>query len=213
MDDSESRGFEEPPAADATAIERDERLAERTEHSAVVEAVDDLPSTGLLSFYDRLRERILDGVERRGGNLGAQVADVLLVVPDVFMLLVRLSLDREVPKSTRALLASSLAYFVLPVDLLPEAIVGPAGYVDDLVLALTVLSHAFGDELEPWTDKYWSGSKRLRFVVRDVLDSAKGLLGNRIYDRIGDLLAKKGIDLERTARRGGDDLDPEPYGA
>ena len=82
---------------------------------------DDLPSTGLLSFYDRLRERVVVAVERRGGRLGSGAAEVLLLAPDVFMLLARLSLDREVPKTARALVASTLAYFILPVDMLPEA--------------------------------------------------------------------------------------------
>ena len=87
-------------------------------------AEDTLPSTGLLSFYDRLRERILRAVERRGGRLGGAVAETLLLAPDVFMLLARLSLDKEVPKETRVLVSGALAYFLLPVDLLPEMVVG-----------------------------------------------------------------------------------------
>ena len=48
----------------------------------------------------------------------------LLLVPDVFILLVRLALDKDVPGSARAMIGGALAYFVLPFDLLPEAILG-----------------------------------------------------------------------------------------
>lgn len=159
-------------------------------------AADDLPSTGLLSFYDRLRGRIADGVARRGGRFGPGVASALLLVPDVFVLLGRLSLDRDVPRPTRALLASALAYFLLPADLFPELLVGPGGYVDDLVLSLAVLAHAFGADLEPAAARHWSGSERLRVVVADVLGSARALVGASLYDRVAALLRRRGVDLD-----------------
>src|SRR5262245_59645581 len=67
--------------------------------SAIEEEGSDGASSGLLSFYDRLREKILQAVEKRGGRLGEGAVRALLLVPDVFILLVRLSLDREVPGS------------------------------------------------------------------------------------------------------------------
>src|SRR5687768_14301139 len=90
-----------------------ERLA------AHADAAASLRESRLLGFYDRLRERILETVERRGGRLGSASVRALLLVPDIFMLLVRLALDPEVPGGTRALIGGALAYFILPIDLLP----------------------------------------------------------------------------------------------
>ncbi len=160
---------------------------------------DHLPSTGLLSFYDRLRERVIETLERRGGKLGHHASSALLLVPDVFVLMLRLAIDPEVPKATRAALASTLAYFVLPLDLMPEAVIGGAGYLDDLVLALSVLAQTFGKELEPYAEKYWSGPESLRTVLGDVTVSADSLLGSRLYDRLRALLAKRGIVVEESA--------------
>lgn len=157
---------------------------------------DTLPSSGLLSFYDHLRDRIVEGVERRGGAIGSRGVQALLLVPDIFILVARLSLDKDVPRGQRALLASALAYFVLPVDILPEAFVGPAGYVDDLIFSLAVLAQAFGRGLEPHAEKYWSGDQKVRTVLRDVLEAAESLLGHSVYDRLRDLLAKKGVRLD-----------------
>lgn len=160
---------------------------------------DDTPSEGhLLSFYDRLRQRILDAVERRGGRLAPSAVRALLLVPDVFMLLVRLALDKEVPGSARAMIGGALAYFILPIDLLPEALIGAGGFVDDLVLAAAVLTHTFSSDLEPFARKHWSGKEDLRKVLTDVSEAAESLLGVNLYARLRKLLAKRGIGVEEA---------------
>ena len=159
------------------------------------EATDRLPSTGLLSFYDRLRDRVAQTLERRGGKMGNRAASALLLVPDVFILMVRLSLDPEVPKATRAVLASTLAYFVMPFDLMPEGVLGPTGYLDDLILALSVLAQTFGKDLEPHAEKYWNGSQKLRTVMGDILTAGESLLGTSLYGRLKALLAKRGVQI------------------
>ncbi len=161
-------------------------------------AVDDLPSQGLLSFYDRLRDRVVEAAENRDGRVAPRVVEALLFVPDVFMLVLRLSLDRQVPRSARVLLGGALAYFVLPFDLWPEGIVGPVGYTDDLVLALAVLSQTFGRDLEPFAAKYWSGRQPVRKVMSDVLGAAQSLLGSNLYGRLQKLLRRRGVELETT---------------
>src|SRR4030095_9525361 len=77
----------------------DSAKAERDSEEALTSGTD-LPSSGLLSFYDRLRERILHAIEKREGRRGAKMTEgavrALLLVPDVFILLVRLALDKKV---------------------------------------------------------------------------------------------------------------------
>jgi uncharacterized membrane protein YkvA (DUF1232 family) len=153
-------------------------------------------SSGLLSFYDRLREKIVHAVEKRGGRLGEGAARALLLVPDVFMLLVRLSLDRDVPGSARALIGGTLAYFVLPIDLFPEALLGGIGFMDDVVLAAAVLAQAFSGELEPYARKHWSGTEDLRVVLRDLTTTAHSLLGENLYNKIKNLLRRRGVEVE-----------------
>lgn len=157
---------------------------------------DDLPSAGLFSFYDKLRSTISTFLEKKSGRLGPKAVDFFLLIPDVFVLLLRLALDKNVPKESRALIGSALAYFVLPVDLLPEAIVGPTGYTDDLFLAVAVLAQAFGRDLKPFAEKYWSGSKSLQQVFGDVLEAGHGLMGADLHGRLVALLESKGIRLE-----------------
>jgi uncharacterized membrane protein YkvA (DUF1232 family) len=153
-------------------------------------------SRGLLSFYDRLRERMLLAAERQSQRYGKPVIEALLLVPDVFILMVRLVLDPAVPGEARALIGGALAYFLLPLDLFPEALVGAAGFLDDLVLVAAVLSQALGGELEPYANKYWNGDRELRQTLRDITQSAQALLGRDLDRRLKRTLARRGIDIE-----------------
>jgi uncharacterized membrane protein YkvA (DUF1232 family) len=194
---------DELSAAVAEDLENfDAERAEREAEEAFTSTAD-LPSGGLLSFYDRLRERILKAIEkpRRGGKLTEGAVRALLLVPDVFILLARLALDKNVPGSTRALIGGALAYFVLPADLFPEMLLGGVGFLDDLVLATAVLAQAFGGDLEPYARKHWSGSEDLRVVIQDITDAAQALLGQNLYDRLKRLMSRRGIDVDRHSRR------------
>lgn len=195
---------DEISAAVAEDLENfDSAKAERDSEEALERGTDEA-SSGLLSFYDRLRKKILRTIEKREGRRGAKLTEgavrALLLVPDVFMLLVRLALDKEVPGSARAMIGGALAYFILPIDLLPEALLGGAGFIDDLVLATAVLAQAFGGDLEPYARKHWSGSEDLRVVVRDITETAQSLLGQNLYDRLKKLLSRRGIELERKGK-------------
>jgi uncharacterized membrane protein YkvA (DUF1232 family) len=154
------------------------------------------PSKHLLSFYDRLHERVLEVAERLPNRLPEEVLKALLLVPDVFILMVRLMFDRGVPTKTRAIIAGVVAYFISPYDLLPEAILGPVGYLDDLVLAVAVLSQLFTGDLEPYARRHWNGPKDLREVMADINGAAEGLLGRGLYGRLKRLLARHGIELK-----------------
>ena len=187
----------EPPSAVADDLESfDAVQAERDSERAFTSA-EALPKKRLLSFYDRLRERILHAVEKRGGKMSEGAVKALLLVPDVFILLVRLMLDKRVPGSTRAMIGGALAYFILPADLLPEMLLGGAGFMDDLILATAVLSQAFGGELEPYARRHWSGPEDLRVVLRDLSHTAQSLLGQNLYDKLRKLMGRRGIRLDQ----------------
>lgn len=200
MPKKKSDDIDELSAAVAEDFESfDSDRAERDAEEAFA-AGTDLPSSGLLSFYDRLREKILHAIEKREGKRGGKLTEgavrALLLVPDVFILLVRLALDKNVPGSTRAMIGGAIAYFILPIDLLPEALLGGAGFLDDLVLATAVLSQAFGGDLEPYARKHWSGSEDLRVVIRDISETAQSLLGQNLYDRLRRLMSRRGIEVD-----------------
>ncbi|MFC1564354.1 YkvA family protein [candidate division KSB1 bacterium] len=134
-------------------------------------------------FYLKLREKIKKWLESKEGKEN-RWADILMLAPDMFYLLWKLSLDPDVPAKSKAMLAGAVAYFVLPVDLLPEAILGPFGYLDDIALAAYVLNKVVNDTPPELIRKYWAGEHDILMVIKNVLGVADSMLGKGLWKKL-----------------------------
>lgn len=133
-------------------------------------------------FYQALRARITAWLESKGK--GFKHARLLLLAPDLFHLLTRLALDRRIPASEKATLGAALAYFISPLDLLPEALLGPAGYVDDVALAAFVLSRLINAGHGAVAKELWAGDEDLLESVQRVLEVADEMVGSGLWERL-----------------------------
>jgi uncharacterized membrane protein YkvA (DUF1232 family) len=133
-------------------------------------------------FYQALRTRIADWLERKGK--GFKHAQLLLLAPDLFHLLARLLLDRRIPSAEKATLGAALAYFLSPVDVLPEALIGPAGYVDDVALAAFVLSRLINAGHGAVAKELWAGDSDLLESIRRILEVADEMVGSGLWERL-----------------------------
>jgi uncharacterized membrane protein YkvA (DUF1232 family) len=134
-------------------------------------------------FYDRVRTRIQDYLDNKGGMV-EKTAEFLLLAPDMFILLWRLANDGRVSGKNKVLLGSGLAYFIFPFDILPEAFLGPIGYLDDLVFAVYVLNRMLTDTDPAILREHWSGGEDVFDAVRRVLASADQLVGSKVVAQI-----------------------------
>jgi uncharacterized membrane protein YkvA (DUF1232 family) len=193
----------EPPASAADLAGFDAEAAEQQAEAALATGGEELlPHHDLLGFYDRLRTRVLETVERRAGRLPEDVIIALLLAPDIFILLVRLVFDKEVPRRSRLLIGGAIAYWISPFDLLPEAILGPIGYLDDLVVAVAVVSQVFTGDLEPYARKHWTGKQDLKEVLHDINAAARSLLGPAVHGKVKRLLSRHGVSLDGSHKDG-----------
>jgi uncharacterized membrane protein YkvA (DUF1232 family) len=147
----------------------------------------DLSDAKVERFYDKLRRNIVAYVEKKGPKLG-KTKEFLLLVPDVFILLFRLFRDDRVSGKNKALLGTGLAYFIFPFDVIPEGIVGPIGYLDDLVLAVYILNAVLLDTDEAVVREHWSGEDDVLEMIRKVLHAAGQFVSRQFLDRIRRLL-------------------------
>ena len=99
-------------------------------------------------FYLQLRDKVSKWFEGSAEEK-PEYANYILLVPDFFYLLVRLTLDDRIPAIDKAKFAGVIAYFFSPIDFIPEALVGPVGYLDDLVLACHVLNLYINNRTKP----------------------------------------------------------------
>lgn len=140
-------------------------------------------SDGEGDFYQGLRRRIRDRARTREGHSRPWV-ELLFLPPDLFHLLCRLAADPEVPRGAKVRVAVVLAYFISPVDLLPEAFLGPIGYLDDVALTAYVL-HGLVDGIPPEVlSRHWAGDSDALAVIRRVLGVLDGMLGGRYWGRL-----------------------------
>jgi uncharacterized membrane protein YkvA (DUF1232 family) len=133
-------------------------------------------------FYQALRARISDWLKSKGK--GFKHAQILLLAPDLFHLLTRLVLDRRIPTAEKATLGAALAYFLSPLDLLPEALLGPVGYVDDVALAAFVLSRLINAGHGSVAKELWAGDEDLLESIRRILEVADEMLGSGLWERL-----------------------------
>jgi uncharacterized membrane protein YkvA (DUF1232 family) len=134
-------------------------------------------------FYDRIRQNIQNYLAKKGSAV-EKGAEFLLLVPDVFILLWRLANDSRVSGKNKVLLGSGLAYYVLPFDLIPEAIVGPIGYLDDLVFGVYILNKVLKDTEASIVREHWSGSEDVLESIQKVLNAADSLISSQVVGRI-----------------------------
>ena len=133
-------------------------------------------------FYDKIRESIRRYLEKKG-SLAGKSGEYLLLVPDMFMLLWRLINDSRVNSKNKVLLGSGLAYYFFPLDIMPEAFLGPVGYIDDLVFGVYLLNKMLTDTDPAILREHWSGSEDILQTIQKVLNAADHLVGS-------DLLGK-----------------------
>jgi len=135
-----------------------------------------------LDFYQQMRDSIRTWLKGKGANY--QFAKYLLAAPDLFHLLCKLALDKQVPVAEKAKLAGAIAYFISPFDLLPEALVGPLGYIDDVAVAAWVL-HGLVNKTNPEiVRRHWAGDGDVLDLVQQIIHLADEMVGSGLWARI-----------------------------
>ncbi len=104
-------------------------------------------------FYDRLRKQVVNA--QAGSRSG--VRDLLLLLPDLTVLLVRLMRDPRVPATSKAIAMFGIGYVVSPIDLIPSLLWGPVGLVDDLLVVSACLSRVLNHVHPDVVRSHWSG--------------------------------------------------------
>jgi uncharacterized membrane protein YkvA (DUF1232 family) len=143
-------------------------------------------------FYRRLRDRVKRWAERR--EIPEKRLEYLLAAPDLFVLLSRLTLDNRVPARTKAKIAAGLAYFLTPLDMIPDFL-GPPGFLDDVVVAAWILNTVVVqlNQLDPSIlEEHWEGEQDILDRVTWIVDRAEEVLGSGLSFVIRRLRSGRG---------------------
>jgi uncharacterized membrane protein YkvA (DUF1232 family) len=138
-------------------------------------------------FYQNLRVKIREWLTSNEGKEN-KYAEYLLFAPDMFHLLCKLALDSRVPVQEKAKLAVAIAYFITPVDMVPEILMGPIGYVDDMALAAFVLNSIVNNTDHDIVKEHWAGEGDVLELIQLLLKKADEMVGKGLWSKLKGLV-------------------------
>lgn len=160
----------QPPSVDPKPV-----IPTPTEYSA----------TNAQDFYQRIRGKIVKWAQ--GAGAGRETTQYILLLPDIMALFVRLMADPRVSTQLKAEIAAASAYIIIPIDLMPEAVMGPAGLIDDAivgVLALNRVIKVMGQAGENVLRQNWDGDEDILKVIEDLLVRADKFVTGTVWSGI-----------------------------
>ncbi|MFH1760858.1 MAG: DUF1232 domain-containing protein [bacterium] len=133
-------------------------------------------------FYRKIRAKIRAWIGKKG--MKSKHAEYILLAPDFFHLLCALVRDTGIPGADKAKLAGAVAYFISPFDILPEAIYGPGGYIDDIALSIMVINGIINRNGPEIVRRNWAGDEDVLKVIKNIMEKADQLIGSGLLDKI-----------------------------
>lgn len=140
-------------------------------------------------FYQQMRDKIMVWLQTDDGK-NHKWAQYIMLIPDMFHLLCKLAIDPEVSAADKAKLAGVIVYFVSPVDLIPEGVVGPIGYLDDLALTAYALNSIINNTDPQVIKKHWAGQDDILEVIKNIIATADEMVGSGVWGKLKALFAK-----------------------
>ena len=138
-------------------------------------------------FYQKLRRRIRSWAEAESRH-SSRWTEWILIAPDLFHLLTRLMADPDVPLEHKGKVAAAVAYFISPLDLLAELFLGPAGFIDDIVLTAYALN-SIVNKIDPQiVVRHWAGKGDILVLIQQILNIADQMLGSGLFGRLKRVL-------------------------
>ena len=131
-------------------------------------------------LYDRLRK----GLVENGIGESSGLRDLILLLPDLTVLLMRLLRDSRVPTTSKLIAVLGVGYVLSPIDLMPAILLGPLGWVDDLVVVSAALSRVINHVHPDVVRSHWPGKGDALEVVSRVSAWSESLFSSKLAKRI-----------------------------
>jgi uncharacterized membrane protein YkvA (DUF1232 family) len=122
-------------------------------------------------FYDVLTENL--------ESYQGEYASFIDHGPLLFKLLTEVLNEKSITRDLRLDISAAIAYYVVPMDVIPEQIYGPYGYIDDIYVTVYVIkkvADVIGYEL---LSNLWEGKGELQSVVDECHDKALEVLEDK----------------------------------
>jgi len=136
-------------------------------------------------LWDRMRSQV---VSDKDPGASSGVGDLLFLLPDLTVLLLRLLRDRRVPISSKAVALLGVGYVISPLDAMPALLIGPIGLVDDLVIVAASLSLILNRVHPDVVRSHWSGQGD----ALDAIQSVTSWVENDVVGGLSNVIGRIG---------------------
>jgi len=140
-------------------------------------------------FYFELRRKIDEWLNTKVGGTHLW-SGYILAAPDLFHLLVKLLLDKDIPETKKLKIAAAIFYFISPIDFLPEAFLGPVGYLDDIAISAYVLNDVINEVDPKIITRNWAGGRDVLALTKTILQNANRMIGSGLWMKLKRTFAK-----------------------
>ena len=141
-----------------------------------------------LDFYQAVRNRLAGWLTERHPFL--RHAQVALLPPDLLHLIVRLLADERVPGQQKTQAVFAAAYVILPIDAIPESLLGPAGFADDIAVISYALHGLMSVGRGELAKQHWAGEEELLDLLQKIVKLAEETSGLGFWKRVRYLLQR-----------------------
>ncbi|MDD4308951.1 MAG: DUF1232 domain-containing protein [Candidatus Cloacimonetes bacterium] len=136
-----------------------------------------------LKFYEDLRKKAKGWTQQKGGSIGGKLGEYLFLLPDFFILVCRLAMDKRVPTKQKLMAGGIVAYVIMPLDIIPDFI-PIIGHVDDLVLVVMGLNMILNEIDAKILADNWSGEGEVLDQMKKITATAEQFLDKNILQKI-----------------------------
>lgn len=183
-------GGSEAPSSRLAAAAMDLEAAEVPDGSGALVLVPERPVEEHEGYYQEMRQRLQTFVTTRMPAWVEPVIPWVLAVPDFFVMMVRLVRDPRIPAKSKILVGAVIAYFLSPLDVIPD-VLGGLGLVDDLAVALFAIEELRKNVPANVLEDAWPGEGKVLETAAEGVRQMTQVLPGRTKNALLRLIRKR----------------------
>jgi uncharacterized membrane protein YkvA (DUF1232 family) len=117
-------------------------------------------------YYQKLRDRVKRLAATQAPKWAQAMVPWVLAIPDFFVMMVKLARDERVPTVAKVIAGATIAYFITPIDLIPD-VIPFIGQMDDVAVALFAIEQ-IGQRIPfELIEEAWPGDESVADLVKE----------------------------------------------
>ncbi|MBM7560031.1 YkvA family protein [Marinitoga litoralis] len=138
-------------------------------------------------FYLKLRNSISNWLNK---NRKSNISEFILLAPDLFYFFWKILNEKNLHIDYKIKIGLYLSYFISPIDIIPEGIIGPTGFIDDVYIGLKLLNEILNNVPYEIIEKHWPGDINILNNISEIIMKINNVIDSKKIKLIKNFLIK-----------------------